>query len=117
MSKQKFEVELEVPDGWEIVDYRPVRPEEKFLNPDCKVRTWDFVSESRYSTFILRKIPKYREPVLPADWGKAARFSYDGNEWVEGRLASYAAHYADDKHRWGSAGNPYWYAYCQVVDE
>jgi hypothetical protein len=34
--------------------------------------------------------PGYREPVLPGDRMAAAEFSFDGVEWVDGRLCSYA---------------------------
>ncbi len=117
MPKQKFEVEVDVPDGYEIVDHRPVRTDETFLSLGMKAKVWEYSRQSGDRAFILRKVPVYRDPVLPADWGKPAHFSDDGKEWVEGRLACYAAHYADDKNRWGASGKHFWYKFCQVLDE
>lgn len=117
MVKQKFEATVDVPDGYEIVDYRKVQSDEHFLGDRGKVVQWPFIKESLDNAMILRKIPQYRDPVLPADWGKKARFSFDGINWADGILASYAAHYADDKNRWGAASKPFWYKFCQVVDE
>lgn len=116
MPKQKFEVELDVPDGYEIVDYRHAGTGDLYIGVAGAVR-WMFFGHSAEKQFILRKVPVYRDPVLPADWGKTARFSHDGKEWVDGRLASYAALNADDKNRWGASGTPFWYKFCQVLDE
>jgi hypothetical protein len=38
----------------------------------------------------IREGDEYREPVLPGDRMAAAEFSFDGVEWVDGRLCSYA---------------------------
>lgn len=117
MPKQKFEVELEVPDGFEIVDYRPVRTDDTFLSLDMKAKVWDFVQESKDNAFILRKVPKYRDPVLPADWGKTARFSDDGEVWIDGPLTGYLHRpsYTDRRVWAGPSGS--WYVHCQVLDE
>ena len=116
MPKQKFEVELDVPDGYEVVDYRPPEPGEVFvLDPICKPVV--AVSGTYYrSLFILRKIPVYRDPVLPADWGKQARFSDDGKEWVEDRLSAYAAWKVEDPRRWGSQDRCEYFKFCQIAD-
>lgn len=117
MPKQKFEVELDVPDGYEIVDHRPVRTDETFLSLDKKAKVWDFVQESKDNAFILRKLPVYRDPVLPADWGKTARFSDDGKEWIDGVIAGYAAFKKGDDKMWGEFNLPRYYKFCQVLDE
>lgn len=117
MPKQKFEVELDVPEGYEVIDYRQVHSDEWFIGLNGNARVWQFVSDSKDPTFILRKVPKYRDPALPGDWGKDAEFSDDGKEWTKGRIAGYAAHYADDKSRWGKLGAPDWYKFCQILDE
>ncbi|MFN9411660.1 MAG: hypothetical protein ACK57V_04675 [Pirellula sp.] len=114
MPKQKFEVELDVPDGYEIDGYRSPKVNELFLNLDGDWMFSDIDSKRKF--FVLRKIQAYRDPVLPADWGKPARFSDDGKEWVEDNIAGYAAWSEDDNWRWGSVSRHEYFKFCQIAD-
>ena len=115
MPKQKFEVELEVPDGYEIDGYRSPRANELFLNLDGDWMYSDIDSKRKF--FVLRKLPQYRDPVLPADWGKPARFSDDGKEWVEDKVGGYASFTENDPRMWGAYDRCEYFKFCQVLDE
>lgn len=124
MAKQKFEVELDVPEGYKIKDFRIASGEDTVIrfsgdataNP-IPVRIYRGYTPNPQPEFIIEKIPQYRDPVLPADWGKTARFSDDGKEWVQAELAGYCAYYQDDAHRWLPTGKHACFKFCQVVDE
>jgi hypothetical protein len=58
---------------------------------------------------ILRKIPAWRDPVLPADAGKCCRASDDNEQWWTGRLRGYLDGYFET---FGGR-----YKFCQVCDE
>lgn len=115
MPKQKFEVEVDVPDGYEIVDYRHAGTGDLYIGVAGAVR-WMFFGHSAEKQFILRIIPKYRDPVLPADWGKPARFSDDGKEWVEDTLRGYCKFKRQpDEYVWSV--DKRFYKFCQILDE
>ena len=124
MAKQKFEATVDVPEGYRIKDFRIAGGEDTVIrvlrdptSMPIPVRIYAGYTPNPQPEFIIEKIPQYRDPALPADWNKPAQFSDDGITWVEGRLAAYASHYADDKDRWCGVGGSHWYKFCQVVDE
>lgn len=87
MAKQKVEIEVDVPDGYEATgEFRtPVNSQDIFLlDAHGSIRTgghyWGV------PRIILRRVKQYREPVLPADYGKQCEFSDDGKTWVMDNL-------------------------------
>ena len=124
MAKQKFEGEICVPEGYRIKDFRIAGGEDTVIrvlrDPTAlpiPVRTYAGYTPNPQPEFIIEKIPQYRDPVLPADWGKKARFSNDGIKWIDGKLAAFASFLdkLDDKP-WGEK-DTFYYKFCQVVDE
>lgn len=122
MPKQKFEVELDVPEGYEIDRYAVAGAGDTVIRVMAStgerlaVRVYPGYSVNPQPEFILRKVPQYRDPVLPADWGKPARFSDDGKTWVEAVLAGYCAFYADDRLRWLAVGESNCFKFCQIPE-
>ena len=59
----------------------------------------------------------YREPVLPADWGKECEFRDDGKEWITEKLQGYDKDGNHDLITWVSE-NEYWgYARIEVTEQ
>jgi len=59
---------------------------------------------------------KYREPVLPQDWGKWCEFSDDGDKWLQDRLMGYGANLTSKCFPWVSTGSTYNFARIEVTE-
>ena len=122
MPKQKFEVVVDVPEGYKIKDFRPAAKGDvlvRVINGSLTAVTCSTGRIQSYyaSEFIIEKVIKYRDPVLPADWGKKARFSNDGIRWVDGEIAAFASFLDHMGENPWSDRDAWHYKYCQVVDE
>ena len=109
MAKQKIEIEVGTVEGFEpTCEYRPPRCGEFYLDSVGAVRsTINFTS----SRLILRRVKQYREPVLPADYGKQCEFSDDGEQWcIEG------VSWWHPVSGWMSCGGEYW-KHCRIEKE
>lgn len=99
--KQKIEIEIEVLQGYEVIDFRPPLNDELFLSDqDFKTvlrANVDFTTPK----FILRKVKRYREPVLPADAHSECEVSDDLHDWFSGVLLGF---------NMSTNHVPYWYA-------
>jgi hypothetical protein len=109
----KFEIEADIPEGYEPTgEYRVPGLGEYYLFSDkAALSNLNLLS----CAIILRKKIQYRDPVLPADCGKTARFSDNGNVWGEDRIRGYeegegiSCHWiASDLVRW---------KFCQTWDQ
>lgn len=113
--KQKIEIEIEVTEGYEVIDFRPPLNDELFLSDsDFKTvlrATYDFTTPK----FILRKVKRYREPVLPADLGKVCEFSDNETHWFEGNLIGLIT--TDYGIRWQRAVGLYQRCRIEVADD
>lgn len=71
-------VNIDVPEGWQVVRYGPVRQGQHYLSESgaglVVVRMAE-VDLTRLTLFVVEKAKRYREPVLPADVGKECEFS------------------------------------------
>jgi hypothetical protein len=89
--------DVEIPDGYEPTgEYRVPLDDEPFL-PCVRI--------------ILRKIPVWRDPVLPADAGKLCRYLNDG-VWHTAKLVGWL----NDSEPW-KLSNGGECKTCQVCDE
>lgn len=71
-------------------------------------------SNPRPPKIILRKVKTYREPVLPADYGKNARFrDSEIGPWSEGILTGFVG--PNSGHPWVNGTRISW-KYCEVQD-
>jgi hypothetical protein len=103
--------DVEIPDGYEPTgEYRSPVVNEPFLYDG------NVISAHNHSTkrLILRKIPQWRDPVLPADAGKRARFSDEGSWWEDGECWGYWIN--DPVQRWLDNRGVRW-KLCQVCDD
>jgi hypothetical protein len=57
---------------------------------------------------------KYREPVLPQDWGKWCEFSDDGVEWLQDKLMGYGANFSNKTFPWLSTVAAHSFARIEV---
>lgn len=114
MPKQDIVLkDVEIPEGFEATgEYRYARPGEwvKAIN---KVSAYKASEGTQIDILILRKLPQWRDPVLPADFEKRAQFSDTGKEWKDGRLFGW---HGNTRFHWLSDKNVYW-KFCQVCDE
>ena len=115
--KQEIKIEVDIPDGWEFDRYGVPNVGENYLGMcygDIHLRQPSDSLVSKY--FVIRKIKQWRDPVLPADFGKEARFSDNGKKWNTGELAGWFKEDADDDMVWVSK-SIHGYRFCQVCDE
>ena len=116
MPKQKIEIEVDVPeDGYEATgEYTNAADGDWYLDHMNRVRCWSGQkSQCRY--IILRRVKQYREPVLPADWGKTCEFSYGGERWTRDRLIGYEKGSEADEEVWQAEAM--YYRYCRIEKE
>jgi hypothetical protein len=115
----KFEIEVDCPEGWKVVAYRQINPYEWYLNPiNKKAQEWDVDHPSTGMVFVIERIKTYREPVLPADFGKACKFSRDGNDWASGELGGWfrGRHTLDGFYWRDTCGCGYSHCRIEVTD-
>lgn len=55
MTIQEIKIKVDIPDGWDVVEYREVRPNEFRLMANGKAEAWDQHMPSIGHCFILRK--------------------------------------------------------------
>lgn len=107
----KYEIEIEcIPDGYEPVRFGVPADDEEFMN--CGLIQ---VASRHYpcqAYLVLRKVKRWRQPVLPDDAGKVCRYSDDNENWSMGcRL-----------HGWDRSDLPWIihtgsrYKYCEVEE-
>jgi hypothetical protein len=112
---QKVEIEVAVPEGWEVVGQRSPRIGDYFLS-ECSgplvLANMDFVT----NRIVLRKVKQYREPVLPADYGKQAEFSSNRIDWEANELTGWLRYHQEDLCSWSNQGDE-WYPYCRIEVE
>jgi hypothetical protein len=116
----KFEIEIDCPEGWKVVAFRQIKPGEWYLSYiSAMPQQWKATHVSQGMVFILERIKTYREPVLPADYGKVCEFSYDGKCWIEGKLGGYClADWSITQFRWrNNNGTAYRHCRIEVTDE
>jgi hypothetical protein len=87
---EKIKVNIEIPKLPEsagrdsVVVFQRVRPDQAYYDGDGWA-FWEGPGPSRRKYLVIQE-KKYREPVLPADAGKACEFSYNGENWGCGQL-------------------------------
>lgn len=114
MPKQKVEIEVDVPAGYEVCKIAPPRAGDVYLNkhyqPEMAESSWEI------PRIILRRVKQYREPVLPADYGKECEFSDDGKNWERHPLLGFCKDSADSCERiWFCGG--FWAKHCRIEKE
>lgn len=99
--KQQYTVEVEIPNGFEIVDYRRAEKDEYRLltrNQKPMAITWESVEKSESNYFILKKVwewPKWLKAnflTYDADgvaWIWETKPDWDGTEWLPGKGTDY----------------------------
>jgi hypothetical protein len=98
-----MKVEIEVPDlpaEFEVVGFDVASGDDLILL-DGQWISWDMQQVSKSEYFVARKAKQYREPVLPADWGKEVE-GYDPTtgEWVRGSLVGFTKYSVAEKVAW-----------------
>jgi hypothetical protein len=93
----------ELPPGeWSHCEYRAAKPGEFALlqeKGELNWRQWKHQNTSILGWVVLVPAKKYREPVLPADWGRECEFSNDKETWTKGTLAGYLSYFLS-MNRW-----------------
>lgn len=85
MAKQKVEIEVDVPDGYELTgEYRRPNEGDVYLSGSGGINIC--AGDGDFNRLIMRRVKQYREPVLPADYGKQCEFSDAGKTWVMDNL-------------------------------
>jgi hypothetical protein len=90
-----------LPDGeWDYVGVKQAEKGEWYCRSFAE-KEWlpwvcDTMTFNKY--FCIRPV-KYREPVLPADWGRECEFSNDKETWTKGTLAGYLSYFFS-MNRW-----------------
>lgn len=80
MMKQKIEIELEIPAGWEFVRHDIPLEGEFILLGAAPYKVGCSMSKRE---FILRKVKVYINPLLPTDYDKPCIVSNDNKIWSE----------------------------------
>jgi hypothetical protein len=107
--------DVEIPDGYEPTgEFRIPNADELFLLGSKVVS--NCTSWVTTQKLVLRKIPQWRDPVLPADYGKKARFSDDKIKWRHGSLTGWSSDGDNDDFPWIEERMHGW-KFCQVCDE
>jgi len=113
MAKQKVTIEVDIPNGWEPTgEFRPLNQftAEYWLGRDGEV---EFDRGGFLPKLILRKVKRYREPSLPADYGKECEVSDDGKKWVTAKLQGFAKNCTGDSYPWKSDEG--YCTYCRIA--
>lgn len=115
MPKQNVFLQVEIPEGFEPTgEYRLANPDEWFLSRDENPVACQSISGSSVLVIILKKLPQWRDPVLPADAHRKAKFSMEGKEWSGGILKGFVMR--NGKPSWICESSLYW-PFCQVCEE
>lgn len=108
----KYEIEIDcIPDLYEPVRFGVPKRGELFIDSIGGVQVCDMLASPR---IVLRECAKYREPVLPADAGKTARFSDNASIWATGTLVGWL----ESSPSWQADinGERDAFKYCEVQD-
>jgi hypothetical protein len=101
------------PDGWVFDGFRMVLFGEQYFN-GAKWVDWVCTGASNGKYLVAVKAKQYREPVLPADWGKGCEFSSNGMIWDPGKLSGYVSFLnVKDSVPWMADNNRY-YQHCRI---
>lgn len=113
MAKQNVLIEVDVPDGWEATgEFRaPVVGEFHAQHGKAISVNINFATPR----IILRRVKQYREPVLPADYGKQCEFSDDEVNWHTYNLHGFWHAIPGEPICW--RGGFSWYKYCRIEKE
>jgi hypothetical protein len=115
MAVKKFEIEVDLPDGWEAVEYRVPQFGEFFLGTASHPVT---ACDMSTPWLIVRRAKQYREPVLPADAEKVVEVRSDElATWEEATLVGYRHH---DPLPWNvraDSSKPFLYKFCRIEVE
>ena len=60
MSKQKIEIEIDIPDGYEFVRFGSVGKGDCFINSLGNVDSWTFEGTSPHLMFVVKKVERWR---------------------------------------------------------
>jgi hypothetical protein len=114
----KFEIDIDCPEGWKVVDLRqPKRGEHILLMEEgCPIAEQARYDWIRTPVVILERIKKYREPKLPDDFGKECEFSHDGVEWAKSKLEGWLSCYASERLPWSCEKGCFEYCRIEVTD-
>ena len=117
MTIQKVEIEVDVPEGWEVVRFGIANPGEWYFYSDLRV--WQAQNVTVAPVFIVRKVKQYREPVLPADAGKVVEVrDFATEEWspaiLDGYLLSEIFHWKGNRP--GGYSSTQW-KHCRIEVE
>jgi hypothetical protein len=106
----KYEIEIDCPEGWKPVAFREPRRGDYFLTPygECMKANVSFKGD----LLIVEPTKTYREPVLPADYGKQVEFSDDGVQWFSWNLEGWHKDTEDDDVPWASQSGSY--KHCRI---
>jgi hypothetical protein len=111
MGKQT--VEIEIPDGWEFVRFgQPVAGEYIVSAQSGNVNPFEangYLADS-FGRMIIKKAVQYRDPVLPADAGKAVKFSDDGKTWIDGFIMGW------ESRSFPWVGTTARFKFCQIAE-
>jgi hypothetical protein len=117
-------IEIDVPElppgEWSHCEFRKANPGEFVLHQPEETPTWRQWRDRVPSFFmqvVLVPAKKYREPVLPQDYGKECEFSDDGEHWVYSTLIGWCKEEEDDVLTWINwGGSGYTHARIEVTD-
>ncbi len=112
----KASIEIEIPEGFQPVRFGFPEPGEMFIRA-CGLIGQVGVDEPVFGAprLIVRRVKQYRDPVLPADYGKKAMVSNDGKEWLEAKLVGWRK--VCDSDHWVWYCEVGYFRFCQVEAE
>lgn len=116
MAKQKIEIEVDVPDGYEATG--------EFRVPSSRADLYYFEGMVGHGDpgrlaerVILRRVKQYREPVLPADAWKTCEFSDNETNWFSGLLNAWVcSDMKNDGKNWNMVGHGF-FKHCRIEKE
>jgi hypothetical protein len=113
--KTEIEVTIKIPappDGWVFDGYRLAKSNDLVFVDECWQHWGLYNSRQRYP--IAVKVKQYREPVLPADWGKECEFSNNGMIWDPGQLSGYVLCLDGEDNLPWKADDTRYYQSCRI---
>jgi hypothetical protein len=110
VAKQKIEIEVDVPDGYEVAEYRKPQLGESYLCGRGEINICH--GEGDFNRLILRRVKQYREPVLPSDKFASSEFSDDEKNWVCSYLKGVVL---DEEFPWKSGCGSF--RFCRIEKE